>query len=188
MKRFLTILLASLMVFSVSAKKYKNSIGLTTGFSYGFSYKTMVKPHFTIATDLSYGFNIVGPGGLMDFFGNATNFAYQGDITKGQNIDLDWFVGGGTLLGACADFSGGTWGINAFGGIEINFVNAPLSITADFRPGYGLHFIGGGGGWDFDDDDDIDWGALFGGGGGGGGMTLMHTFITSINFGIRYTF
>lgn len=186
MKRFLTIMLASLMVLSVSAKKYKHSLGLGTGLSYGISYKTMVKPHFSIMVDVDYGFSMAattGGGGLMDFFGGRANFFYQGDAASGQNIDLDWFAGGGTQLGAMGNFGGGKWGFNGIGGIEINFVNAPIAITADFRAGYSLGFTpGGGGGMVYDPEID-DYVPL-----GGGGMALAHLFDSSINFGIRYTF
>ncbi|MBR1809177.1 MAG: hypothetical protein IJ776_07295 [Paludibacteraceae bacterium] len=186
MKRLLTILLASLLVFSVSAKKYKHSLGLGTGMAYGVSYKTMVAQHFTIMADVNYGFSFVGGdmNGVADFFGGAANFAFQGDAAQGQNIDLDWFAGGGTQFGAAGNFSGGKWGFNAVGGIEINFVNAPIAITADFRPGYSLAFFPGGGG-------DIEYDPIkdeFVEVGGGGGMMLMHMFDASINFGIRYTF
>ena len=168
-------MLASLMVFSVSAKNYKHSLGLGTGMSYGVSYKTMVAQHFTIIADLDYGYSFTGGdvNGMIDFFGARANFAYQGDAASGQNIDLDWFAGGGTQLGAAGNFTGGKWGFNGIGGIEINFVNAPIAITADFRPGYSLAFFPGGGDFVLK---------------GGGGMALMHMFDASINFGIRYTF
>lgn len=184
MKRFLTIMLASLMVLSVSAKKYKHSLGLGTGLSYGVSYKTMVAQHFSIMVDVDYGYSMAatqGGGGLMDFFGGRANFFYQGDAASGQNIDLDWFAGGGTQLGAMGNFGGGKWGFNGIGGIEINFVNAPIAITADFRAGYSLGFTPGGGSYEYDPE--IDDVVLV-----GGGAMLVHLFDSSINFGIRYTF
>ena len=132
--------------------------------SLGISFKTMVNPHFTIIDDLYYGlsfFGVQGGGGAMDNFVDAVNFAYQGTGTQGENIALDWYVGGGTQLGAAGGFGMGKWGFNALVGFEINFINAPMEITFDFRPGFGLGFGGGG---------------------------VMPMFDSTINAGIRYTF
>ncbi len=164
MKRIITIALALLMVVSVSAKKYEYSLGLSTGMALGICFKTMINPHFTIIDDLYYGmsfFGVQGGGGAMDEFIDCVNFAYQGEGTKGQNIALDWYVGGGTKLGAAGGFGMGKWGFNALVGFEINFINAPMAINFDFRPGFGLGFGGGG---------------------------VMPMFDSSINAGIRYTF
>ena len=186
MKRISILLIALLVVFSASAKKYKHSLGLTTGFSYGVSYKGMLTDNFTIMADLDYGFSMIatrGGGGLMDCFGAKANFAYQGKAASGKNIDLFWFAGGGTQLGGVNYCAGGKWGFNGIGGIEINFTNAPIAITADFRAGYSLAFFPGGGG-DVEYDPELDdWVPV-----GGGGVTLTHLFDSSINFGIRYTF
>ena len=156
--------LALLMVFSAGAKKYKHSLGVATGMSVGVGYKVMLTDNFTIINDLSYGYSFIavaGGGGVLDFFGDDANFAYEAHATTGQNIDLSWYVGGGMLLGACGDFGLGKWGVHAIGGIEINMVNAPISITADFRPGYAMAFTN---------------------------TPAMHAFDASVNFGIRYTF
>ncbi len=163
MKRLFTTLLAVVLIAAAAnAKDYKHSLGVVTGFQYGVSYKVKALPHLAVMADLSYGF-VVSNITATDFSAKGM-LAYQGDITQGQGIDLDWYAGGGVSFGMIQDGLGGKFGINAVGGIEANMVNAPIAFAVDFRPGYGLGF---------------DDGSFIG---------TVHYFDYAIAFSIRYTF
>lgn len=194
MKKFLSILLVVLMATTtVSAKKYRHSLGLNAGLQLGVSYKINVNNHFTIFEEfIPYGGVI--SNGSYSWLGNWANFAYEAEAVKGQNIIFSWYVGGGTKIGY-AYAPGGVWGINAMAGFEINMANAPIAVTFDFRPGYALAFYsfggggGGGTGWDDDDwDDDWDFKPGIKKAGIGGGMALTHIFDYAFCLGVRYTF
>ena len=80
---------------------------------------------------------------MWEDFSYRTNMAYQNRAVSGKGIDLDWYVGGGLSLGAMITHgtgAGGKFGLNAIGGIEINMSNAPIAVSFDFRPGYGVLF------------------------------------------------
>ena len=192
MKKFVSILLMVMMVSTLSAKKYQHSLGLNGGLQLGVSYKVNINEHFTIIEEF-IPFGNVTSNTSFSWLGNWANFAYEAQAAKGQNILFSWYVGGGTKIGY-AYGGGGIWGINAVGGIEINMANAPISVTFDFRPGYGLLFFpnmgwgGGGGGWTEDDDDDWDFKPALNKANGGGGTLLMHAFDYAFCLGVRYTF
>ena len=78
------------------------------------------------------------------------NIIYQSNIASWDFGSLDWYAGGGVSLGLMkwADNWGniskadvdGKFGINAIGGLELGFSGAPLALSLDLRPGYGLMF------------------------------------------------
>ena len=187
MKKILSLLLVVFMACTtVSAKKYKHSLGLNAGLQLGVSYKVNVKEHFTIFEEfIPYGG--VMSNGSYSWLGNWANFAYEAEGAKGQNILFSWYVGGGTKIGY-AYGGGGVWGVNAMAGFEINMANAPIAVTFDFRPGYALCFYPaaafGGGGWD---DDDWDFKPALNRQ-IGGGTALVHLFDYAFCLGVRYTF
>ena len=115
---------------------------------------------------------LMGGGGgsstvMWEDFCYRTNMAYQGKAVSGKGIDLDWYVGGGLSLGAMITHgtgAGGKFGLNAIGGIEINMSNAPIAVSFDFRPGYGVLFYSM-----------------------SGTIGIQHVFDWQLALGVRYT-
>lgn len=80
------------------------------------------------------------------------NIVYQQPITDFGWGSLSWFAGGGVSVGLMKwadewghmnkkeNKVGGKFGINGLGGLELGFSGAPLAMSFDFRPGYGLAF------------------------------------------------
>ena len=164
MKKFFTLFVAAVLaVMTVNAKDYKHSVGMVGGLGIGAQYKTMVMDNFTIIAELGYFFNPNG-GNNIGYFGvpmaNGVA-AYQGHITEGQGIKLDFYAGGQLKMGYAIGGMG-VFGTGAAGGIEANMTNAPIAFSFDFRPGYAFLFDGTG-----------VWG---------------HMFDYSFNLGVRYTF
>ncbi|MDR1878693.1 MAG: hypothetical protein LBQ64_03925 [Bacteroidales bacterium] len=125
-------------VFVYAQAPYKQGIGIVTGFMHGASYKTFILgDKLALQADLSVKANIRrGTFWSLDML--APNIMYQQEIS---NLRLYWFAGGGFSLGYA--FTGlkdyGKFGLNAMGGVEYKF-KFPLTVQADFRPGYGLLF------------------------------------------------
>lgn len=129
---------------------YKHSIGVVTGNLNGVSYKTFLSDHLALQADLGYKCIVTSGQHANNVFVQSfelnPNIMYEKNITKGLYL----FGGGGISLGyswmTYYDFwTGyyrydlGKFGINAIGGAEYKF-NIPLTLQADFRPGYGLLF------------------------------------------------
>ncbi len=163
MKKISVILLSLVMglMLTVNAQApYKHSIGGTFVNMEAVSYKTFFNDNLALSVDLGFKWTIGafkgGSGLLMSFEANP-NFMYESAIgSKG----LYWLAGGGVSLGmGLPTYAGGgvigKFGVNAIGGIEYKF-NIPLTLQADFRPGYGLMFNSVGAGSYF------DWGLCFG--------------------------
>lgn len=170
MKKISVILLSLVMgmMLTLNAQApYKHSIGATLGNMEAFSYKTFLTDNLAFSLDAGFKWTTspatctywyklehenwhshVSP---MDIEVNP-NFLYEAAIgSKG----LHWLVGGGFSLGYSwfvynygygYDYyygrrttSYGKLGINAIGGVEYKF-SIPLTLQADFRPGYGLLF------------------------------------------------
>ena len=162
MKKILVSLLSVLITATMFGKDYKHSLGMVAGLGIGAQYKTMVMDDFTILAELGYFMNLNGgTGAYGGGLGNCV-LAYQANITEGQGIKLDWYIGGQVKMGVMDGGGFGIFGVGAAGGIEANMKNAPIAFSLDFRPGYAM---------------------LFNGGGAGG-----HMFDYSVNLGVRYTF
>ena len=167
MKKNFLILLSLVigLTLTVNAQApYKHSIGGTLGTMEAFSYKTFLTDNLAFSVDAGFKWTI-GPatydvwynGDHEDGHGRVSpmtieanpNFMYEAAaVSKG----LHWLVGGGISLGYSWYTNNGNYydygrntrvfgkfGINAIGGIEYKF-NIPLTLQADFRPGYGLLF------------------------------------------------
>lgn len=162
MKKILMLCVAVITAMTMSAKQYEHSIGMVAGLGIGAQYKTMVMDDFTIIAEAGYFMNL--DGGTNAYAGGLGNcvLAYQANITEGQGIKLDYYVGGQAKLGVMTGGNAGIFGIGAAAGIEANMTNAPIAFSFDFRPGYAFLFTGG-------------W---------AGG----HMFDYSLNLGVRYTF
>ncbi len=138
MKKICVILLVLVMgiSFTMNAQApYKHSVGVTVGSFEAFSYKIFLMDNFALSLDA--GFN-VWPWSMEV----NPNLMYEAPTgAKG----LHWFAGGGLSLGYVVGggyrgyYNAGKFGINAIGGIEYKF-NIPLTLQADFRPGFGMHF------------------------------------------------
>ena len=92
--------------------------------------------------------------GIWEFEFNP-NIVFQKEIKSWDKVGLSWFAGAGASIGmmkpTSASYNGwsfnlsydkvfGKWGINAIGGMEMNFSKAPIALSLDFRPGYGMMF------------------------------------------------
>ena len=165
MKKILTILLAGMMAIGAAASNYQHSIGIVAGSGIGVQFKTMVTDHFTIIDEFGYlgSLAAAGNGFSVPTLGATDNLvlAYQAKGTEGQNIQLDWFVGG-QIKGGYIDMgvAGGIIGAGAAVGFEANMKNAPIAFSFDFRPGYGCVLNGNG---------------------------AAHVFDWTLNLGVRYT-
>ena len=162
MKKITTLVVAMLMaVTSAFASAYDHSVGLVAGLGFGFQYKTMITKNFTIIDEFGY-FTCTSNLGYAGALDNLV-LAYQDKGTEGQNIQLDWYVGGQFKAGY-ATGNAGLIGFGAAVGFEANMKNAPIAFSFDFRPGYGVMLAGG-----------------------NGGVWAGHMFDYSFNLGVRYT-
>lgn len=171
-RQILLFSIAVLAAATLSAKEYRHSVGLAGGTGVGVQYKLMINPHFTFIDEFGYlgCFAAAGDGGSMGYLGavNQAVLAYQGHITEGKGILLDWYAGGQFKAGYVdLGAAGGVIGVGAAGGIKANMKNAPFAFSFDFRPGYGCLLTKG-------------W--------GGTKVTPTHVFDWGFNLGIRYTF
>ena len=167
MKRNFLIVLSLVfgLTLTVNAQApYRHGIGATLGTMEAFSYKTFLTDNLAFSVDAGFKWtyspatcDIWYNGEHEDEDGHVSpmtieanhNFMYEAAV--GQK-GLHWLVGGGISLGYSwrmhnGYFYGygrnttlyGKFGVNAIGGIEYKF-NIPLTLQADFRPGYGLLF------------------------------------------------
>ncbi len=165
---FLLIALMACTVV-VHAQDYKRSAGIVVGTMEGFSYKRFYGENIAIQTDIMWKIipttgttfirsktivddnssdwtePIKGSGSMTSWsFECNPNMIYQKHIKTFDKCGLYWYAGGGVSVGFGRNFSdvdglAGKFGINAIGGIECSF-DLPLTLFADFRPGYGLFF------------------------------------------------
>lgn len=135
----------SLLVISLTcfAQEYKTGLGLRAGLGYGFTAK-----HFISQKDALEGLFVTRWNGI--------NFTGLYEIhNTAFNVDhLYWYFGGGAHIG----FWNGThtpWGsrigsytvigIDGIIGIEYNFQEVPINISADWKPAF--NFVGYSGFW-----------------------------------------
>ncbi len=164
MKKFIFSALMCLSVLGLSAQDYQHSIGGMVGSMYGASYKGFVfgVEHLALQADLGVrlestaagttikGAHVSGEWDMFTFELNP-NVLYQNVIGVFDEGRVDWFAGGGLSIGLAHDLYSSTWientdlptygkfGFNAIAGAEIVF-DAPVNLSLDFRPGYGLAF------------------------------------------------
>lgn len=162
---FLLSLVIGMMLNVKAQAPYQHSIGLTLGNMEAFSYKTFFTENFAFSVDAGFKWTVSSAQVRYkpDFFtykGTVwpmnievnPNFMYEASAgLKG----LHWFVGGGVSAGYSwsatyknhyysysydySYYSYGKIGVNAIGGVEYKF-NIPLTLQADFRPGFGMLF------------------------------------------------
>ena len=149
MKRLSVLLLALGLVWAVNAQApYRHSIGVTLGNMEAFSYKTFFTDHLAFSVDAGYKWTISPatykqkgtPYAWHDRMSWVTSFEanpnlmYEAPTNAGG---LHWFVGGG--LSGGYGWTNFTYG-DIYGYNYRVFFNVPLTLQADFRPGFGLMF------------------------------------------------
>ncbi len=157
MKKFAKkiLLVVALVAAAASAQAqqpYKHSIGVSVGSLEGVSYKMFFTDQLALHADLGFQMlaTVGGSNGYTSdmyfwtFVANP-NVVYQDNITGWNWGGIGWFAGGGLSLGLAQGFgyfslTSGKWGINAIAGVELGLDDAPLAISLDFRPGYGMRF------------------------------------------------
>ena len=172
MKKILTFCIAVLTAVTISAREYQHSVGIAAGSGIGAQYKLMITENFTFMDEFGYFLCYRAAGGqwLGGYSGaiNQAVLAYQGHITEGEGIKLDFYAGGQIKAG----YGSGKYGIigvGAVGGIEANMKNAPIAFSFDFRPGYACALVPGATPT-------------------GQGVGADHMFDWTFNLGVRYTF
>lgn len=161
MKKYILSVLLCVAALSLSAQDYKHSIGGMVGSMYGASYKGFVFDVEHLALQADLGFRLMasaggngtytGPIDIYTFEINP-NMLYQNTIGEFDEGRVDWYAGGGLSLGLCSNLYStrvgsyvhnapvqGKFGLNAIAGAEIVF-DAPVNLSLDFRPGYGVAF------------------------------------------------
>lgn len=127
MKKFLLIVLLSCCAFLFSndtqAQDYDLAVGARFGNGLGFSAKKTLNDRAKLEGILYLGgFNSFGVTGLYEITKNIS------DIDE-----LTWYYGGG--LTAFTGYDAGlALGLDGIIGIEWNFSNIPLNVSADFKP------------------------------------------------------
>lgn len=132
----------------------QHEIGVIAGGINGVSYKYWWSERMAIQTDLAVGLT-AAPAAMYvqgQLLGTVTNPQY--DFTINPNVLFHmpfsdvahFYTGGGVNLGMVSDMANtaperilGKFGINAVAGIGF-FVSNQVSLSVDFRPGYGLGF------------------------------------------------
>lgn len=138
------IILFSMLLFSLGAfaKPYHHSLGLSMGSFDGLSWKVLVKERFAVQTD--FGVHLTAFDALYGTFVINPNFMFQGTMFSNDVCDIDFNAGGGLSFGfgsiLSANYFGGAFGLNAIAGVEFAFNRAPLALSFDFRPGFGMLF------------------------------------------------
>lgn len=154
MKKFCTILCAALMSMSVMAGEHE--IGAIVGGLNGVSYKYWFTDQLAVQADLAVGLTQAASG-LKDLEGKYQVYDFSMyDFTLNPNFlyhialpaDVKLYAGGGFNIGfmnspidnTYAENLAGKFGANAIIGAQYNISGVPLSLSLDFRPGYGLGF------------------------------------------------
>ncbi len=161
MKKYISLALLCFATLCLSAQNYKHSIGGMVGSMYGVSYKGFILgvEHLALQGDLGVRLmstaagngNYTGSMSMYTFELNP-NVVYQNTIGEFDEGRVDWYAGGGLSLGLCGDLYPmrvgnyvyyspvlGKFGLNTVAGAEIVF-DAPVDLSLDFRPGYGVAF------------------------------------------------
>ncbi len=153
MKKIFTLCIAVMAFVSVSAQ---HEIGVVAGGLNGLSYKFWFSSNFAVQMDLAVGLTAayggayfkghrLGDNGQMDMYDFTLNpnLAYHFDLPN----SLKLYVGAGVNAGFMSDIKNtdpkgifGKAGANALFGMTYAFGGAPLSLSFDFRPGYGAGF------------------------------------------------
>ncbi len=160
-------MLAFLLLPAPAKAQYDHSVGIVVGTMEGFSYKGMIGYHCAFEADLAWRMNrTVGKAtyssGGVDVsvsdlnlwyweFSLNPNIMYQGNVSSQPWGNLYWFAGGGLSIGFARPFADylywnkemGKGGVNGLLGTEVVLKNAPVAVTFDFRPGYGICFRDG---------------------------------------------
>ena len=149
MKKSLVIatLFSLLTAFSLQAQTYDKSVGLRAGWGVGATFKYFLNEGSAVEAIV----NLRSAGYLG--FASSRSIAISGlyqihkpleDVTEG----LQWYVGGGGLVGFSTSRALGTrsssasFGILGVIGLDYAFEDLPLNLSLDWMPG--IIFNGGG--------------------------------------------
>ncbi len=153
------MLVLGLAWYAGAQAPYTHSLGVTFGNMEAFSYKIFLTDNIAISADVGFKWTLT----RATYHEKGTNYIWRGSTTPmtielnpnimyespaGRN-NLYWFAGAGLSAGyawsnyqyewGVARISYGKFGMNAIGGVEYKF-KFPLTLQADFRPGFGLLF------------------------------------------------
>ena len=155
MKKIMSLVLVAMM--GMCAMAQKQEIGVVIGGLNGLSYKYWMNDNVAVQADLEVGLtaaptslqvngNIgyLGVNSQYDFTLNP-NLLYHFPLTNRMHL----YTGGGVNLGMLSDIQNtnpngitGKFGVNGAFGIAFDAKKAPVVVAFDFRPGYGLGFVG----------------------------------------------
>lgn len=155
----LTFCLCFSATTEMQAQDYKSAAGLRLGYPLALSYKTFISESSALEA-------YVGYRGFSFYNYISVNGAYQIHKDISAIDGLQWYFGGGAgvQLYSYDGFDEGSTSvtINGYLGLQYTFADTPISVTADWVPGFaigdGLGGFGGSG---------------FGGGRGGLGVRYV---------------
>lgn len=152
MKMKKLFVLVACILFQLSAyaqSDYKSAIGLrfTTYIAYdvaALSYKNFLSDHGALEFNFGFGgrnMYVPNSGGKTSFSPGVSltgSYQYHVDIETPTNENLRWFAGGGlsifNIFSKNNYYEGFGAGVFATGGIDYKFKEAPINLTADWRP------------------------------------------------------
>lgn len=150
MKRFFVICLVFLA--SMTAFSQNNEFGVVVGGLNGLSHRYYLQSDFVVQTDLAIGLQrtvasvAIGGGARVEGRSDIWDLALNPNLLYYKEL-IDHFsilAGCGLSLGMLGGFGAsnvnGKFGINAMVAANYKIVSTPLSVSLDFKPGYGLGF------------------------------------------------
>lgn len=156
MKKLFIVVIAILSCSITANAQYRYASGAIVGSLYGGSYKMYCSEHIVFQTDLYVGLHKVAGKMFLEGidYGRMTEshwdlvlnpaVMYQAPICDVKVGWLNYFAGVGLSGGLAMEYGYpyvyGKIGTNAIAGVEYVFEGIPISISADFRPGYGYMF------------------------------------------------
>lgn len=160
MKKISSIILLIGLIWCANAQApYHHSIGATLGNMNAVSYKTFFTDNIAFSVDAGFKWTLTS----ATYHEKQTGFVWHEamipmTIEVNPNVmyegstnvnGLHWLAGAGLSAGYAWSTYHDTWGtyktyygklgVNAIGGVEYRF-RFPLTLQADFRPGFGLLF------------------------------------------------
>jgi hypothetical protein len=128
-KLFITSVFLLCIVLMANGQDYKNAIGLRLGWSYGLTFKHFISEKSALEGIADYRWGGLGITGLYEIHNNLADVE-----------GLNWYFGGGAHVGFYGtSYGGGSGtfvGIDGILGLEYNFKDLPINISADWKPAF----------------------------------------------------